>query len=230
VEVYSNLERVQLLLNGRSLGTKAPDDVRSATWRVPFLDGDNVLEARGTKGGRNYTDRLDVHFAYRPPRLDDPSVPFHELAVNVGSGAQVADGDVVWEGDQPYTKGSFGYVGGDSKMFDKDLPITNTGEVPLYFTYRSGIEGYRVDVPDGDYEVELRFAEPLALATGERVFDVAINGATVVSGLDLAAQDGVARATPMSFDASAHNGEGLSISFHARQGEPILNAIRVTRR
>jgi beta-galactosidase len=230
VEVYSNLDRVELLLNGRSLGAKSPDDVRSATWQVPFAQGENVLEARGKKHGRTYTDRLAIHFTYRPPRLDDPSVPFHELAVDVGSRAQFTDGNVVWESDQPYEAGSYGYVGGDAKMFDKDLAITSTSQVPLYFTYRSGIDGYRMDVPNGDYDVELLFAEPLALAAGERVFQVAINGKTVVPKLDLAAQGNVASATPMTFSTSVNDGTGLSITFHSIHGAPILNAIRVTRR
>jgi beta-galactosidase len=189
-----------------------------------------VLEARGKKNGHTYTDRLAIHFAYRPPKLDDPSVPFHELAIDVGSRAQFTDADVVWEGDQPYQPGSFGYIGGDAKMFDKDLPIKSTSQTPLYFTYRSGIDGYRMDVPNGDYDVELLFAEPLARAAGERVFQVAINGKTVMPRLDLAAQDGVANATPMTFSTSVGDGKGLSITFHSIHGEPILNAIRVTRR
>jgi beta-galactosidase len=230
VEVYSNLDRVELFLNGRTLGSKTPDDVHSATWQVPFVQGENVIEARGKKNGRAYTDQLPIHFTYRPPKLDDPSVPFHELAIDVGSRAQFTDSSAVWEGDQPYAPGSFGYVGGDAKKFDKDLPIKSTSQAPLYFTYRSGLDGYRVDVPNGEYDVELLFAEPLALAAGERVFDVAINGKTVIPRLDLAAQNGVANATPMTFRTSVADGKGLSISFHSIHGDAILNAIHVTRR
>ena len=230
VEVYSNLERVELFLNGRSLGAKRPDDVRSATWQVPFVQGENVVEARGAKNGRTYTDRVTIHFTYRPPNLKDPSVPFHELGINVGSRAQFADADLVWEGDQPYEPGSFGYIGGDAKMFNKDIPITSTSQTPLYFTYRSGIKEYRVDVPDGTYDVELLFAEPLHLAPGERVFQVAIDGRTVLPRLDLAMRSGVARATPITFTTSVADGQGLSISFRPIHGDPILNAIRVRKR
>jgi beta-galactosidase len=102
--------------------------------------------------------------------------------------------------------------------------------VPLYFTYRSGIDGYRLDVPDGEYDVELLFAEPLKLEPGERSFQVAINGETVLPALDLARQDGAARATPITFTASAVDGKGLTISFRAIRGDPILNAIRVRKR
>ncbi|MBA2514195.1 MAG: glycoside hydrolase family 2 protein, partial [Solirubrobacterales bacterium] len=43
VDVYSNLERIELFANGRSLGVKTPDDVRRATWDVPFVNGRNRL-------------------------------------------------------------------------------------------------------------------------------------------------------------------------------------------
>lgn len=230
VEVYSNLPRVELFLDGRSLGAKTPDDVHSATWQVPLVQGDNVMEARGERDGRVYADRVTIHFTYRPPKLADPSVPFHELAINVGSRAQYAADGVVWEGDQPYQPGSFGYIGGEAKMFNKDIPITATRDVPLYFTYRSGIDGYRLDVPDGEYEVELLFAEPLKLEPGDRSFQVVINGETVLPALDLAQQDGAARATPITFTTSAVDGKGLTISFRAIRGDPILNAIRVRKR
>ncbi|MGI9090399.1 MAG: glycoside hydrolase family 2 TIM barrel-domain containing protein [Gemmatimonadaceae bacterium] len=237
VEVYSNLDQVELLLDGRSLGAKKPNDVSSATWDVPFGNGDNVVEARGEKNGKPYSDRVVIHFTYRPPNLKDPSVPFHELAVNVGSKAQFADaGGLVWEGDQPYQPGKsgqpggFGYVGGEAGMFNKDVPIKATNQTPLYFTYRSGIAAYRMDVPDGDYDVELRFAEPLGVKPGERVFGVAINGQTVVERMDLAAQDGIAQATPMAFTATVARDAGLVISFQPIKGQPILNALRVRKR
>lgn len=230
VDVYSNLPRVELFLDGRSLGAKAPDDVHSATWQVPLVQGENVVEVRGELNGREYSDRVTIHFTYRPPKLADPSVPFRELAINVGSRAQYAADGVIWEGDQPYQPGSFGYIGGEQKMFNKDIPITGTRDVPLYFSYRSGIDAYRLDVPDGKYRVELLFAEPLKLDPGERVFDVVINGKVVLPALDLAKEDGVARAMRMTFTATAVDGKGLTISFQSIKGEPILNAIRVSKR
>jgi beta-galactosidase len=173
------------------------------------------------------TDRAVVRFTYRAPTLADPSVPFEQLGVNVGTHAQYADADgVVWVGDQPYRKGSFGYTGGEAKMFDKDLAIEGTRQPPMYFTYREGIEAYRFDVPDGDYEVELRFAEPLA-KPGQRVFDVAVNGRTVASRLDLAAQHGLARAVVIRTNATAVGGNGIVATFTSVTGKPILNAIRV---
>jgi len=229
VDIYSNLAQVELFANGVSLGTRRPDDVRHIEWQVPFVDGDNVIEARGRKNGKPVTDRVVVHFNYRAPVLADPSVPFRQLAVNVGGRAQVADDDgVVWEGDQAYRAGSFGYLGGDggAKQFNKDLAIKATRETPMYFTYREGLSGYRFDVPDGEYEVELRFAEPKAKA-GARVFGVRVNGRELASAVDLAKEYGLAQAAVIRVDASAVGGKGIVVEFTPIVGMPILNAIRV---
>ena len=48
--VHSNLEKVELLLNGKSLGTQEMQKDRHLAWRVNYAPG--VLEARGFQGGR----------------------------------------------------------------------------------------------------------------------------------------------------------------------------------
>jgi len=230
VDVYSNLPSVELFANGKSLGKKIPDDVHRATWDVPFTQGDNRLEARSAGNGRSYMDSLVVHFNYRGSTLSDPSVPFKELGVNVGAKAQVADSDgFVWEGDQAYHVGSFGHVGGERKMFDKDLAIRGSAMTPLYFTYQLDLSSYRLDVPDGAYDLELLFAEPDA-KPGARVFGVSVNGSEIESRLDLAARFGLARAALIRAITTASAGKGVVINFTSIQGQPILNALRIRRR
>lgn len=228
VDVYSNASRVELFVNGRSLGVKVPDDVKRITWEVPFAHGENILEARAGRGSAAVADRLVIHFAYRPPVLADAVIPFRELAVNVGGKAEVVDGDgVIWEGDRPYRAGAFGFIGGDAAQFSKELPVRGTLQTPVYFTYRRGIGGYRFDVPDGAYEIELRFAEPTAVATGERVFDVSVNGTIALVGLDLFRQAGTGMAVPITLQAEARQGTGLQVTFAATKGDAILSGIRV---
>ena len=236
VDIYSNLPSVELFVNGKSLGVRQPNDVKRVTFDVPFTDGENVLEARGIGGAQPggvaggpaaVADRLSIEFVYRPPVLADTTIPFRELAVNIGVPAEVVDaGGVIWVGDRPYEKGGFGYVGGEAKQLNKDIAISGTTEPPVYFTYRTGLDAYRMDVPDGRYEVELRFAEPTA-APGERVFGIAINGRTVVTNLDLAERSGRARAVPIVVETTVTGGRGLTITFPAQRGEPFLNALRV---
>jgi beta-galactosidase len=228
VDVYANLPRVELFMNGRSLGTKSPNDVQTATWEVPFASGDNVLEARGEKDGTPYSDRVVVRFTYYPPVLADASVPFRELGVNVGTGAQFADGaGRAWVGDQEYRPGAFGYEGGTAQR--AGAIITGTGRIPLFITYREGLSSYRFDVPDGEYEVELLFAEPSA-AVGSRVFRVAVNGAPVAERLDLAERAGRGGAVTLVAAARAVGGEGVRVSFTPIVGKPILNAIHIRKR
>ncbi len=50
VWVYSNLERVELLLNGKSLGAKTVEPNGHLEWKVPYQPG--TLEARGFAKGR----------------------------------------------------------------------------------------------------------------------------------------------------------------------------------
>jgi beta-galactosidase len=227
VDVYSNLDRVELFANGVSLGERTPDDVRKAGWQVPFVDGDNVIEARGTKDGRVYTDRMTIHFDYYPPDLRDPSVPFRELAVNVGSNAQYVDDDsLVWEADQEYRPGGWGAVGGERRLMDRDVVVTGSARTGMLVTYREGLSGYRFDVPDGEYEVELLFAAPSAVP---RAFAVAVNGRAVTERMDVGAL-GAGRAAPLVVEATAAGGEGVQVTFRAAEGQPVLNGIHVRRR
>ena len=56
---YSNLDTVELLLNGKSLGTEAVPKLGHVAWKVPYAPG--VIEARGMKGGKRVmTDRRET--------------------------------------------------------------------------------------------------------------------------------------------------------------------------
>jgi beta-galactosidase len=59
VWVHSNLESVELFLNGRSLGAKKVEPYTHLAWSVPYEPG--TIEARGSKGGRVLlTERRDT--------------------------------------------------------------------------------------------------------------------------------------------------------------------------
>jgi beta-galactosidase len=226
VDVYSNLARVELVVNGRSLGVRVPDDVHKATWDVAFAPGENVVEARGEKAGKAYADRVVIHFATYPARLADTS--FRELGVNVGTEAQFADGTgLPWAGDQPFRPGSFGHEGGSAKR--TGAIITGTEQVPLFITYQEGLTGYRFDVPDGEYEVEMLFAEAKETERGRRVFGVSVNGRVVAERLDLAAEAGRGGAVRLMTRTVAAKGAGVRVAFTPIAGAPILNAIRIRR-
>jgi beta-galactosidase len=58
VEVFSNCDKVELRINGNSLGTVAPDNIKVFRWpNVTLQPGANEVEAIGTtSGGRELTD------------------------------------------------------------------------------------------------------------------------------------------------------------------------------
>ena len=100
-------------------------------------------------------------------------------------------------------------------------------EDTLYQSERWGMSSYRFDVPNGVYQVQLRFAEIYGWSANQRVFDVQIEGQTVLAGLDVFALAGRFTAYDRSFDVTVSDGR-LDISFIPRIGAAKINAIRVT--
>ena len=229
VNVYTNLNQVELLLDGKSLGTKKPDKVGKITWMAPFNHGRNHLKASGINKDISYSDSLDIDFHYRPPILNDPSVPFSSLGVNIGSKAQYTDQDgFVWDADQAYMAGSFGYTGGIGTRFYRKQIIDNQTDTPLYYSFREDITGYSLDVPEGEYQVEFHFARNRGTGAEEAVFHVHINGDFIfqVNGREHA----IGAAFLRSYSVSVKSGESLNIRFENISGTTFLNALKISRK
>ncbi len=117
-------------------------------------------------------------------------------------------------------------------------PIRGTADWPLFQSFRYGRHrlAYEIPVPDGEYEVELYFAEPWigtgggkkTDCEGERLFSVDINGSIVVSDLDLWAEAGHAGAYKRTVTANVTDGK-LVISFpDVKVGQAIISAIAIS--
>ena len=67
LRVYSNCERVELFLDGRSLGEKTPDEFKRLLWEdVPFRPGLNHVEAVGHVGGQTVSATCDWQVSPEP--------------------------------------------------------------------------------------------------------------------------------------------------------------------
>lgn len=104
-----------------------------------------------------------------------------------------------------------------------------------YFRWGRHALNYQFAVPDGEYRVELYFAEPWLGkhegagidCEGERIFDVAINDSVVVDDLDLWAEAGFAGACKKVIDIKVKGGL-LTVSFpEVKAGEAIISSIAI---
>ena len=96
------------------------------------------------------------------------------------------------------------------------------------FQGRDAPLSYAFDVEDGTYEVTLYFVESWvgAQEAGARVFDVAIEGETVLDDLDLTARYGWGVAGSETFEATVEDG-ALDLDLTREVGNPKIAAIEV---
>ena len=255
VPVFSNAEEVELFVNNKSLGKKKIED-NYALFDVPFVGGENLLEAVAVTGGNKLRDMLRIQFQLVGSQLKDAAVPFTELNVMLGSPRYFEDraANVAWIPEQEYKPGSWGFIGGTSyrrqtgfgTMLGSDIDIHGTDMNPIFQTQRVGIKSFKADVPNGEYSVYLHWAElesdkeREALVynlgadseqtfAGNRSFGISINGTTVSDDFNVARDYGYARAVIKKFVITVKDGKGVSVDFHKKEGEPILNAIRIYR-
>ena len=255
VPVFSNAEEVELFVNNKSLGKKKIED-NYALFDVPFVGGENLLEAVAVTGDNKLRDMLRIQFQLVGSQLKDEAVPFTEINVMLGSPRYFEDraANVAWIPEQEYKPGSWGFIGGTSyrrktgfgTMLGSDIDIHGTDMNPIFQTQRVGIKSFKADVPNGEYSVYLHWAElesdkeREALVynlgadseqtfAGNRSFGISINGTTVSDDFNIARDYGYARAVIKKFVVTVKDGKGLSVDFHKKEGEPILNAIRIYR-
>jgi hypothetical protein len=258
--VYSNCEEVELFndAGGReSLGVR-----RQGGPGVPFRwDGveirHNVLYAEGRLGGKTVARDSIVlkHLPAAPNAAELRGQVSNLSAAAAGwnylyrvncAGVDYTDiNGVRWTADRDFVPGlnhgSLSWAaehaglpsrfGSQRESFEV---IRGTDDQPLFQTYRYGRHKlrYRFAVPDGDYRVELYFAEPWYGAgggdcAGWRLFDVAINGGAVIRDLDLWREAGFAGALKKVVNAKVSGG-WLEVSFpRVASYQAVISAIAV---
>jgi beta-galactosidase len=244
IRVFTNGDEVQLMVNDRTpIRVSATNGI--AQVRTVLRSGWNQISARTEQG---LQDSARIYYQPYPDQLEKG---FKSLAILLGAKRQFIDSSKRhWIEDRPYREGSWGSVGGQPftipgssrQSYGTDKAIAQTENDPVYQTQQTGIEAYRFDVPPGNYELILHFAE---LEGGEvmvpaynlrdtsrtevirdRIFDVAINGKTVLKDFNIAGQYGRAVAVKKVFKLSVNN-TGLVVRFTAKTGAPVLNAIEL---
>jgi len=248
VKIFSNQDKIELRLNGESIGQKEVKD-HEVNFEVPFRNGENVLTALA---GNGHLDEITIDYTVLPFDLTTNGIK--DLAINVGTDVSFYDPgtQTLWIPDREYSPKSWGYIGGAPYTVQRrqlttgiTQDIKGTDCNPLFQTFVEGITGYRFDVPKGLYTVTLNFTEYILHRSQEnliynlsnrdtpgseaepRVFDVDINGKNVIKNLNLEEDYGSLRAVTFDIDILAEEGEGIQVDFHSESGKALLSGIRI---
>lgn len=255
LQVFTNLESAYLIVNGTQLENKKSNN-KKIEWIVPFVNGINMIEAIGEKDGQTIKDYLEVDFRMQHKHLANEQLPFKEISVNLGTKERIFIDDLrkkIWLPDQPYEKGSWGYIGGETYVMENnkrqsygtDQNIRGTALDPVYQTQQTGIKQYKLDVPDGVYDIDIHLAileddsEKEALAYNlddekmskaenvDRLLSLSINGQVLMKELDVVNVYGAQKAIQRKIRIRVDKGQGILVDFNATIGHAFLNGIEV---
>jgi hypothetical protein len=152
-------------------------------------------------------------------------IPELALRINAGGGEYTDGNGDVWSAD-------FGYNTGN-KSSTPAAAIAGTADDVLFQTQRwdakAGEElNYSFDVPDGDYLVNLYFAEDYSQVfyPGGRQFDILFNGSTAEYKFDIYDEVGRNTAHMKSYEVTVVGGQ-LNIEFVHGIENPTISAIEI---
>lgn len=237
IKLYSNMPEVELFINGQSAGCQKIANCHTV-FNVVLPEGISTLLAQGIKNGKTVQDAMTICFQSLPDVATGD-----ELAINAGSNCYFTSdmSNLTWLPDQPYTPGSWGYIGGKERSTTSE--IHNTLDGPLYQTWREGNFIYKISAPKGNYEIELLMADvtrPVAqLANllgknkeerhaGETRFHISICGKQVETNFSPA--DGGRYRTAFKRRYIIRNdNDYITIGVNAVKGQPFLSGIKVRR-
>ena len=157
-----------------------------------------------------------------------PTPPPYMQRIHAGSTVPYTGaGGVVWAADKVFAVGSWGYTTGSSKTYSN--LVTDTNDSPLYQKYREKPGEYRFTVPNGVYNVTLKFAEFAVSNSTDRAMLIRMEGVDVEKTLSVFGVVGRYKALDRSYTVTVTDGL-LNIAFARGAGarkDPAVNAIEV---
>lgn len=254
ITVYSNQQQVELFQNGKSLGVKQTRN-HKAVWNVAFGKGTNQLEATILTNGKKQIDFVEITFDFIPENTKANGIPDKGICINVGQSRTYFINNYtknVWIPCKKYEDAGFGYQNGNYYRLWNNMPAWNgiregtdhdiygTSLDPVFQTFLIGTTDYQIDVPDGEYEISILFAEPFnqsarrnpnaktgANDAGERIFNVYINDLISIDSLNLSKQYGDYWAVIKTFRVRTSNRQGIHLKLEPVKGKPIINGIKI---
>src|SRR6185295_4877082 len=114
----------------------------------------------------------------------------------------------------------------NTATIDMSQITTNPPPAAIFNSERFGAMTYTIPNRSGAQTVTLYFAETFVTGAGQRLFNVSINGTTVLSNFDIFASAGGAnRAIARSFNTTANSSGQVVIQFISGTQNPKVNGI-----
>jgi hypothetical protein len=152
------------------------------------------------------------------------------VAIAAGGPAESnsAGGDYSFVADEDYSGGGDNQV--STATINLTQPGANAAPMGVYQHARAGTSTYTIPnlTAGTQYTVLLHFAETYFTAAGDRVFNVAINGTTVLSNFDIYATVGANAAVVKLFTATANSSGQIVIAFtDGTANQPVVSGIEI---
>jgi hypothetical protein len=152
------------------------------------------------------------------------------VAIAAGGPAQSnsGGGDVSFVADEDFSGGGDNAV--TTATINLTQPGANAAPMAVYQHGRSGVFTYTIPglTPGATYTVLLHFAETYFNTKGSREFNVAINGTTVLTNLDVYGTVGLNAALVDSFNTTANSSGQIVIAFTpGAADQPLVMGIEV---
>ncbi|KYC35510.1 hypothetical protein WA1_06700 [Scytonema hofmannii PCC 7110] len=223
----------QLSANKTSV-TFTPDNWNTAQTITLTAVDDTVVEGAQTASITHTVSSTDSNYSnLSVPNVsvtiadNDSPVPTPGT-IRIDVGAQQAYTDLagnVWSPDQHFLNGT---------IFTTGAAIAKTDDDPLYQTHRTAKNlAYEIPVANGNYLVNLHFAESYWNDYGQRVFDISLEGEQVYDNLDIFGQSknaffpGKNSALALSFPEITVTDSKLNVNFAASFDNAALAALEV---
>ncbi len=205
-------------------GGVANDGLQSLAFKNS--DGSEVLVVMNTSGAAQQIKVREDGNIFKPT-LDAHSINTFKWSAPVNTYHIIAGGTNGWNSiaSDPYTADAHYSGGGTATNIHT---IANTADTPLYEPERNGNFSYNFPVPNGRYQVTLKFSENYWNCSGCRLFNVSAEGSTVLSNFDIyAAAGGEYKAYDKTFEVNVGSGS-LDLQFTTVKDNAKVDAIAVT--
>ena len=194
-------------------------------WAIPWLEDDPALTSPQLWAGRMRKDAVDA-LAYGCDGLLGIHWRTRALCPNIGALAAAGWSHEPW-GNSLSPIMEEGPQNGVYVALT-EAPISGTREEAVYRDIRDRVFGYRLKLPNGKYDVILKFCEGEIREKGRRVFDISIQGKKVAEKVDIFSRVGLHRALDLSFRGVAVDTGQLEINFTDRIHYPSIAGLVIT--